>query len=64
MVASSHAVRNASYAKRATLRLLPEGDHNSIFEDNSEEYLAAVALFLQEIENVSEVKQYQTDGDA
>jgi alpha-beta hydrolase superfamily lysophospholipase len=48
MVDSSHAVRNASYAKRATLRLLPEGDHNSIFDENREEYLAAVAQFLKE----------------
>lgn len=49
MVDSSHAVRNAGYAKRATLRLLPEGDHNSIFDENREEYLAAVAQFLKEI---------------
>jgi alpha-beta hydrolase superfamily lysophospholipase len=47
-------VRNAGYAKRATLRLLPDGDHNSIFDENREEYLAAVAQFLQEIENVPE----------
>ena len=53
MVDASHAVRNASYARRAILRLLPEGDHNSIFEDNREEYLVAVAQFLKEIENCS-----------
>jgi alpha-beta hydrolase superfamily lysophospholipase len=46
MIDSSHAIRNASYARRATLRLLPEGDHNSIFEDNREEYLAALSEFL------------------
>ena len=50
MVDSSHAVRNASYARRATLRLLPEGDHNSIFEDNREEYLAALSKFLKGID--------------
>jgi alpha-beta hydrolase superfamily lysophospholipase len=50
MVDSSHAMRNASYARRATLRLLPEGDHNSIFEDNREEYLATLAEFLMGIE--------------
>ena len=49
MVDSSHAMRNASYAKRATLRFLPEGDHNSIFEDNREEYLAALSEFLKGI---------------
>lgn len=54
MVDSSHAVRSAGYAGRATLRLLPEGDHNSLFEENRDAYLAAVALFLQEIENASE----------
>jgi alpha-beta hydrolase superfamily lysophospholipase len=54
MVDFSHAVRNAGYAKCATLRLLPEGDHNSIFDENREEYLAAVAQFLQEMENVPE----------
>src|SRR5207253_9972492 len=47
MVDSSHATRNASYARHATLHLLPEGDHNSIFEDNREEYLAAVSEFLK-----------------
>ena len=52
MVDSSHAVRNAGYAKRATLRLLPEGDHNSIFDENREEYLAAVAQFLKGIGTV------------
>jgi alpha-beta hydrolase superfamily lysophospholipase len=52
MVDSSHAVRNAGYAKHATLRLLPEGDHNSIFDENREEYLAAVAQFLKEIGTV------------
>ncbi len=46
MVDSSHAVRNAGYAKCATLNLLPEGDHNSIFDENRDEYLAAVAQFL------------------
>ena len=46
MVDASHAVRNAGYARRATLRLLPEGDHNSIFDDNREEYLAALSEFL------------------
>jgi hypothetical protein len=50
MVDCSHAVRNASYARRATLRLLPEGDHNSIFDDNREEYLAALSEFLKGIE--------------
>ena len=49
MVDSSHATRNASYARRATLHLLPEGDHNSIFEDNREEYLAALSAFLKGI---------------
>ncbi|MDQ6735102.1 MAG: alpha/beta hydrolase [Nitrospirota bacterium] len=53
MVDSSHAVRNARYAKRATLRLLPEGDHNSIFDENREAYLAALATFLKGIENPS-----------
>jgi pimeloyl-ACP methyl ester carboxylesterase len=53
MVDSSHAVRNARYAKRATLRLLPEGDHNSIFDENREEYLATLAAFLKGIENRS-----------
>ena len=48
MVDASHAMRNAGYAKRATLRLLPEGDHNNVFDENREEYLAAVALFLKE----------------
>ena len=47
MVDASHATRNASYARRATLHLLPEGDHNSIFEDNREEYLAALSEFLK-----------------
>jgi alpha-beta hydrolase superfamily lysophospholipase len=50
MVDSSHAMRNASYARRATLRLLPEGDHNSIFEENREEYLATLSEFLKGIE--------------
>ena len=50
MVDSSHAMRNASYARRASLHLLPEGDHNSIFEDNREEYLAALSEFLKGIE--------------
>jgi len=54
MVDFSHAERNAGYARRATLRLLPEGDHNSIFDENREEYLAALAQFLKEIENVPE----------
>jgi alpha-beta hydrolase superfamily lysophospholipase len=49
MVDSSHAMRNASYASRATLRFLPEGDHNSIFEDNRKEYLATLSEFLQGI---------------
>jgi alpha-beta hydrolase superfamily lysophospholipase len=48
MVDSSHAVRNASYAKRVTLRLLPEGDHNNVFDENRDEYLAAVAQLLKE----------------
>jgi len=52
MVGSGHAVRNASYAKRATLRLLPEGDHKSIFDENREAYLAALAQFLKEIKKV------------
>ena len=52
MVGSGHAVRNASCAKRATLRLLPEGDHNSIFDENREAYLAALAQFLKEIKKV------------
>ena len=52
MVNSSHAVRNASCAKRATLRLLPEGDHNNIFDENREAYLAALAQFLREIKKV------------
>jgi len=47
MVDSSHAMRSASYARHATLHLLPEGDHNSIFEDNREEYLAALSEFLK-----------------
>ncbi len=51
MVNSGHAVRNAGYAKHATLRLLSEGDHNSIFDENREEYLAALAEFLKGIEN-------------
>jgi pimeloyl-ACP methyl ester carboxylesterase len=51
MVNSSHAVRNAGYAKRATLRLLPEGDHNSIFDENREEYLATLTAFLNGIEH-------------
>jgi len=49
MVICSHAMRNASYARRATLHLLPEEDHNSIFEDNREEYLAALSEFLKGI---------------
>ena len=49
MVNSSHAVRNAGYAKRAILRLLPDGDHNSIFDENREEYLATLAAFLKGI---------------
>jgi alpha-beta hydrolase superfamily lysophospholipase len=53
MVDASHAVRNAGYAKRATLRLLPEGDHNSIFDENREEYLATLAAFLKGIKNPS-----------
>jgi pimeloyl-ACP methyl ester carboxylesterase len=53
MVDCSHAMRNASYARRATLRLLPEGDHNSIFDDNPEEYLAALSEFLDGIQKVS-----------
>ena len=48
MVDASHAVRNAGYAKRATLRLLPEGDHTSLFEDNRDAYLAALTQFLQQ----------------
>ena len=47
MVDASHAMRNAGYAKRATLQLLPDGDHNSIFDENREAYLAAVAKFLK-----------------
>jgi hypothetical protein len=35
------------------LRLLPEGDHNSIFDENREEYLATLAAFLKGIENRS-----------
>jgi alpha-beta hydrolase superfamily lysophospholipase len=49
MVDSSHAVRNAGYARHATLRFLAEGDHNSIFEDNRDEYLAEVSEFLKGI---------------
>lgn len=62
MVDSSHAVRNAGYAKRSTLRLLPEGDHNSVFDENREEYLAAVAQFLTEIETgagTRQIKEYR-----
>ena len=51
MVDSSHAVRNAGYAKRAILRLLPDGDHNSIFDENREEYLATLAAFLKGIQH-------------
>jgi alpha-beta hydrolase superfamily lysophospholipase len=47
MIDASHAVRNAGYARHATLRLLPEGDHNSIFEDNREAYLATLSEFLK-----------------
>jgi len=57
MVNAGHAVRNAGYAKRATLRLLPEGDHNNIFDENREEYLAALAEFLKGIENPSDHDQ-------
>jgi pimeloyl-ACP methyl ester carboxylesterase len=53
MVDVGHAVRNAGSAKHATLRLLPEGDHNDIFDENREEYLAALAEFLKEIANPS-----------
>src|SRR5207248_3030364 len=47
MVNSDHARKNASYAKHATLRLLPEGDHNNVFDENREEYLAAMREFLK-----------------
>jgi alpha-beta hydrolase superfamily lysophospholipase len=47
MVDASHATRNASYPRRATLHLLPEGYHNSIFDDNRDEYLAALSEFLK-----------------
>ena len=53
MVDAEHAVRNAGSAKHATLRLLPEGDHNDIFEENREDYLAALGEFLKGIENSS-----------
>ena len=53
MVDVGHAVRNAGSAKHATLRLLPEGDHNNIFDENREEYLAALAEFLKGLENPS-----------
>ncbi len=49
MVDSSHAIRNARYAKHATLQLLPEGDHNSIFYENRDAYLTALAEFLKGI---------------
>ena len=51
MVDASHAMRNAGYAKRATLQLMPDGDHNSIFDENREAYLTAVAKFLKETDN-------------
>jgi len=51
MVNAAHAVRNAGSAQRATLRLLPEGDHNSLFDENREVYLAAVAQFLKGLES-------------
>jgi len=51
MVDPSHAIRNAGYARRGTLRLLPEGDHNNIFEENREEYLAALSEFLKGIKH-------------
>jgi pimeloyl-ACP methyl ester carboxylesterase len=57
MVDSSHAMRNARYARRATLQLLPEGDHNSIFDENREAYLAALAEFLKGIEISSDHDQ-------
>jgi pimeloyl-ACP methyl ester carboxylesterase len=53
MLDSSHAVRNARYARRATLIFLPEGDHNSIFEDNHDEYLAALSEFLTAVSKMS-----------
>ena len=53
MVDCSHAVRNAGYAKHATLQLLPAGDHNSIFDENREAYLAAITKFLKETGNMS-----------
>ena len=49
VVDSSHAARNANYARHATLHLLPEGDHKSIFEDIREEYLAALSELLKGI---------------
>ena len=51
MVDASHAMRNVGYAKRATLQLLPDGDHNSIFDENREAYLAALTKFLKETDN-------------
>lgn len=51
MVDASHAMRNAGYAKRTTLQLLPDGDHNSIFDENREAYLAALTKFLKETDN-------------
>jgi len=48
LVPPSHAERNVSWAggSEATLVLLPEGDHNSIFAENRPAYLAALGEFL------------------
>ena len=53
MIDSSHAVRSAGYARRSTLRFLSEGDHNSIFEDNRDDYLAALSEFLKGVGKIS-----------
>lgn len=48
LIDASHARRNYAWAagRDKELRLLPHGDHNSIFTDNREEYLDALRALL------------------
>jgi pimeloyl-ACP methyl ester carboxylesterase len=48
LIDASHAERLAAWAGGpVTLRILEGGDHNSILAENEEEYLEAVAGFLE-----------------
>jgi pimeloyl-ACP methyl ester carboxylesterase len=50
LVSQEHAKQNASWAGSETrLVILPRGDHNSIFFENRERYLAELGSFVQEL---------------